>query len=155
RQQMERRLRVLEELLETERDFLCDLRVFRKRVFVPLQQVRSVTLGLPPKVNSMTKTLTMMMMPLWMVACAGSVFLGVRDEVEGVYKSYCAHHEQGLAEMEMWSHDPHSCDCLQASITALRCFHREMGKRRLVDVPSFLILPVQRVTRYPLLLTEL
>ncbi|CAM9832224.1 unnamed protein product [Lampetra planeri] len=156
RQQMERRLRVLEELLETERDFLCDLRVFRKRVFMPLQQLgcASALNGDLDSVIALSSRLFSELRHLVITndtpsQIVGSVFLGVRDEVEGVYKSYCAHHEQGLAEMEMWSHDPHSCDCLQASITALR------GKRRLVDVPSFLILPVQRVTRYPLLLTEL
>ncbi|XP_032814359.2 uncharacterized protein LOC116944690 isoform X3 [Petromyzon marinus] len=162
RQQMERRLRVLEELLETERDFLCDLRVFRKRVFVPLQQLgcASALNGDLDSVIALSSRLFSELRHLVITndtpsQIVGSVFLGVRDEVEGVYKSYCAHHEQGLAEMEMWSHDPHSCDCLQASITALREIYTHVGKRRLVDVPSFLILPVQRVTRYPLLLTEL
>uniref|UniRef100_A0A8D0SUB2 Rho guanine nucleotide exchange factor 37 n=1 Tax=Sus scrofa TaxID=9823 RepID=A0A8D0SUB2_PIG len=80
---------------------------------------------------------------------SGDVFLEFQEELEQVYKVYCASYEQALLLVENYQKDPELQRGIQRTIEAVL---PQAGPSGL----SFLLVnPLQRVTKYPLLLQKI
>uniref|UniRef100_A0A8D1I6X1 Rho guanine nucleotide exchange factor 37 n=1 Tax=Sus scrofa TaxID=9823 RepID=A0A8D1I6X1_PIG len=83
------------------------------------------------------------------VRLVGDVFLEFQEELEQVYKVYCASYEQALLLVENYQKDPELQRGIQRTIEAVL---PQAGPSGL----SFLLVnPLQRVTKYPLLLQKI
>ncbi|XP_073683998.1 dynamin-binding protein, partial [Garra rufa] len=155
---LEKRSKVIEELLQTEHDYIKDLQMCVKEIIQPLQrkQVQSIDFdGLFGNINSVIDLSRRLYKALQDTDSIGQVFLDYKCELEEVYKIYCQNHDDAISLLETYEKDEniqkHVLECLEK----LRGIYREWGKTNYINLGSFLIKPVQRVMRYPLLLMEL
>ncbi|KAM4636492.1 dynamin-binding protein isoform 2-T2 [Discoglossus pictus] len=155
---LEKRLKVIEELLQTERDYLRDLETCVERIMVPLQAKPMVNVDfdvLFGNILSVVDISKKFLLSLESSDSVGLVFLDHRTELENVYKEYCQNHEETLALLETYEKDEkfqkHLLDCMEI----IKSLYREWGCTNYINLGSFLIKPVQRIMRYPLLLMEL
>ncbi|XP_026132315.1 dynamin-binding protein isoform X3 [Carassius auratus] len=155
---LEKRSKVIEELLQTEHDYIKDLQMCVKEIIHPLQkiQVQSIDFdGLFGNINSVIDLSRRLYKTLQDTDSIGQVFLDYKGELEEVYKIYCQNHDDAISLLETYEKDEiiqkHVLECLEK----LRGIYREWGKTNYINLGSFLIKPVQRVMRYPLLLMEL
>ncbi|KAK7134900.1 hypothetical protein R3I93_018113 [Phoxinus phoxinus] len=155
---LEKRLKVIDELLQTEHDYIKDLQMCVKEIILPLQkkQVQSIDFdGLFGNINSVIDLSRRLYKSLQDTDSTGQVFLDYKGELEEVYKIYCQNHDDAISLLETYEKDEniqkHVLECLEK----LRGIYREWGKTNYINLGSFLIKPVQRVMRYPLLLMEL
>ncbi|XP_067286793.1 dynamin-binding protein isoform X4 [Pseudorasbora parva] len=155
---LEKRLKVIEELLQTEHDYIKDLQMCVKEIIQPLQkkQVQNIDFdGLFGNINSVIDLSRRLYKTLHDTDSTGQVFLDYKGELEEVYKIYCQNHDDAISLLETYEKDEniqkHVLECLEK----LRGIYREWGKTNYINLGSFLIKPVQRVMRYPLLLMEL
>ncbi|XP_031607749.1 dynamin-binding protein isoform X1 [Oreochromis aureus] len=155
---LEKRSKVIEELLQTERDYIKDLQMCVEEIIEPLQQkqVKNVDYeGLFGNISSVIDLSQRLLNSLHETDSIGKVFLDFKVELEEVYKLYCQNHDDAISLLEAYEKDEsiqhHVLECLKR----LRAIYLEWGKTNYINLGSFLIKPVQRVMRYPLLLTEL
>ncbi|XP_071375637.1 dynamin-binding protein isoform X2 [Centroberyx affinis] len=155
---LEKREKVIEELLQTEKDYIKDLQMCVKEIIQPLQrkQVQNVDFdGLFGNISSVIDLSQRLFKTLQDTDSTGKVFLDFKSELEEVYKIYCQNHDDAISLLESYEKDEniqrHVLECLEK----LRAVYREWGKTNYINLGSFLIKPVQRVMRYPLLLMEL
>ncbi|KAF2975264.1 hypothetical protein EK904_009137 [Melospiza melodia maxima] len=89
----------------------------------------------------------------------GPVFLTHRAELESVYRVYCQNHDEAIALLETYEKDEKLQKLLLELLDSLRFEPPQVAATRgctnYINLGSFLIKPVQRVMRYPLLLMEL
>ncbi|XP_060884910.1 dynamin-binding protein isoform X2 [Labrus mixtus] len=154
----EKRSKVIEELLQTEKDYIKDLQMCVEEIIEPLQnkKVKNVDFdGLFGNISSVIDLSQRLCDSLHDTDSIGRVFLDFKSEVEEVYKIYCQNHDDAISLLESYEKDEniqrHVLECLER----LRAIYREWGKTNYINLGSFLIKPVQRVMRYPLLLMEL
>uniref|UniRef100_A0A4W6CDF7 Dynamin-binding protein n=1 Tax=Lates calcarifer TaxID=8187 RepID=A0A4W6CDF7_LATCA len=155
---LEKRSKVIEELLQTEKDYIKDLQMCVKEIIEPLRkkQVKNVDFdGLFGNINSVIDLSQRLFDTLHETDSIGKVFLDFKTELEEVYKIYCQNHDDAISLLESYEKDEniqrHVLECLDR----LRAIYRDWGKTNYINLGSFLIKPVQRVMRYPLLLMEL
>ncbi|XP_076007988.1 dynamin-binding protein isoform X1 [Genypterus blacodes] len=155
---MEKRSKVIEELLQTEKDYIKDLQMCVKEIIQPLQRKRVQNVdfeGLFGNISSVIDLSQRLFQTLQDMDSIGEVFLDFKVELEDVYKIYCQNHDDAISLLETYEKDEsiqsHVLECLER----LRAMYREWGKTNYINLGSFLIKPVQRVMRYPLLLMEL
>nr|XP_046232390.1 dynamin-binding protein isoform X4 [Scatophagus argus] len=155
---LEKRSKVIEELLQTEKDYIKDLQMCVEEIVEPLQkkQVKNVDFdGLFGNINTVIDLSQRLFDSLQDTDSIGKVFLDFKAELEEVYKIYCQNHDDAISLLENYEKDEniqrHVMECLER----LRAIYREWGKTNYINLGSFLIKPVQRVMRYPLLLMEL
>ncbi|MBN3278444.1 DNMBP protein, partial [Polyodon spathula] len=155
---MEKRSKVIEELLQTEKDYIKDMQMCVQEIIHPLQrkQVQNIDFdGLFGNVQMVIDLSTRLLKDLQDTESIGRVFVEYKTELEEVYKIYCQNHDDAIALLEAYEKDEsiqnHILECLEK----LRAVYREWGKTNYINLGSFVIKPVQRVMRYPLLLTEL
>uniref|UniRef100_A0A8D0H8M5 Dynamin-binding protein n=1 Tax=Sphenodon punctatus TaxID=8508 RepID=A0A8D0H8M5_SPHPU len=152
---LEKRSKVIEELLQTEQDYIRDLEMCVKWVMMPLQQQAQVSHvdfeGLFGNIQGVIAFSKKLLDALEAADAIGPVFLGIRAALEDVYKVYCQNHDEAIALLEAYEKDEKIQKQLQDSAPPL---HPE-GCTNYINLGSFLIKPVQRVMRYPLLLMEL
>ncbi|XP_061665974.1 dynamin-binding protein isoform X3 [Syngnathoides biaculeatus] len=155
---LEKRSKVIEELLQTEKDYIKDLQMCVVEIVEPLQkkQVKNVDFdGLFGNINSVIDLSQRLFETLEETDSIGKVFLDFKAELEAVYNVYCQNHDDAISLLESYEKDEniqgHVLECLER----LRAIYREWGKTNYINLGSFLIKPVQRVMRYPLLLVEL
>ncbi|KAL6094986.1 dnmbp [Pungitius sinensis] len=155
---LEKRSKVIEELLQTEKDYIKDLQMCVEEIVEPLQkkQVKNVDFdGLFGNLSSVIDLSQRLLETLQDTDSIGSIFLDFKSELEEVYKTYCQNHDDAISLLESYEKDKniqcHVLECLER----LRAIYREWGKTNYINLGSFLIKPVQRVMRYPLLLMEL
>ncbi|XP_054623907.1 dynamin-binding protein isoform X2 [Dunckerocampus dactyliophorus] len=149
---LEKRSKVIEELLQTEKDYIKDLQMCVVEIIEPLQkkQVKNVDFdGLFGNINSVIDLSQRLFETLEESDSIGKVFLGFKTELEGVYNIYCQNHDDAISLLESYEKDEN----IQRHV--LECLERLRGKTNYINLGSFLIKPVQRVMRYPLLLMEL
>ncbi|XP_074147848.1 rho guanine nucleotide exchange factor 37 isoform X1 [Sminthopsis crassicaudata] len=79
----------------------------------------------------------------------GNLFLEFQEEMESAYKVYCASYDQALALVESYKKVPKLQKIIQDVITAL------VPQAGASGLTFLLVMPVQRVTRYPLLLQKI
>ncbi|XP_044033609.1 dynamin-binding protein isoform X3 [Siniperca chuatsi] len=155
---LEKRSKVIEELLQTETDYIKDLQMCVEEIIEPLQQkkVKNVDFdGLFGNINSVIDLSQRLLDTLQDTDSIGKVFLDFKAELEEVYKIYCQNHDDAISLLESYEKEEniqrHVLECLER----LRAIYRKWGKTNYINLGSFLIKPVQRVMRYPLLLMEL
>ncbi|KAI3365240.1 hypothetical protein L3Q82_010330 [Scortum barcoo] len=149
---LEKRSKVIEELLQTEKDYIKDLQMCVKEIIEPLQkkQVKNVDFeGLFGNIGSVIDLSQRLFATLHGTDSIGKVFLDFKSELEEVYKIYCQNHDDAISLLETYEKDEN----IQQHV--LECLERLRGKTNYINLGSFLIKPVQRVMRYPLLLMEL
>uniref|UniRef100_A0A8C6X413 Dynamin-binding protein n=1 Tax=Naja naja TaxID=35670 RepID=A0A8C6X413_NAJNA len=155
---LEKRAKVIAELLQTEQDYIRDLEMCVQKVLVPLQEAQmphvdcELLFGNICGVIAFSKKL---LSSLEAADAIGPVFLELRAELEAVYKVYCQNHDEAIALLEAYEKDERVQRLLLESLEILRSLYTEWGCTNYIDLGSFLIKPVQRVMRYPLLLMEL
>uniref|UniRef100_A0A8C7X195 Dynamin-binding protein n=1 Tax=Oryzias sinensis TaxID=183150 RepID=A0A8C7X195_9TELE len=155
---LEKRNKVIEELLQTEKDYIKDLQMCVEEIIEPLQekQVKNMDFnGLFGNITSVIELSKRLYDELQETDSIGKTFLDFRSQMEEVYKLYCQNHDDAISLLESYEKDEgiqrHVLECLER----LRAIYRNWGKANYINLGSFLIKPVQRVMRYPLLLTEL
>lgn len=154
---LEKRSKVIDELLQTEEDYINDLQMCNDEIIEPLhkKKVKVDFEGLFGNINSVKELSQQLLDELHDTDSIGGVFLNLKDELEEVYKLYCQNHDDAISLLETYEKDEnvqrHVIECLER----LRAMYREQGKTNYINLGSFLIKPVQRVMRYPLLLAEL
>ncbi|XP_041116664.1 dynamin-binding protein-like isoform X2 [Polyodon spathula] len=149
---MEKRSKVIEELLQTEKDYIKDMQMCVQEIIHPLQrkQVQNIDFdGLFGNVQMVIDLSTRLLKDLQDTESIGRVFVEYKTELEEVYKIYCQNHDDAIALLEAYEKD----ESIQNHI--LECLEKLRGKTNYINLGSFVIKPVQRVMRYPLLLTEL
>ncbi|NXG66764.1 DNMBP protein, partial [Hemiprocne comata] len=151
---LEKRSKVIEELLQTERDYVRDLEMCVERIMVPLQQAQVGNIdfeGLFGNIHMVISFSKQLLSTLEASDAIGPVFLAQRAELESVYKVYCQNHDEAIALLETYEKDEKMQKLLLDLLDSLRL----EGCTNYINLGSFLIKPVQRVMRYPLLLMEL
>ncbi|KAM7073400.1 dynamin-binding protein isoform 2-T2 [Molossus nigricans] len=155
---LEKRAKVVEELHQTERDYIRDLEMCIERIMVPLQQAQIPNIdfeGLFGNMQMVIKVSKQLLADLEISDAVGAVFLDHRDELEGTYKVYCQNHDEAISLLDIYEKDEKIQKHLQDSLAELKSLYNEWGCTNYINLGSFLIKPVQRVMRYPLLLMEL
>ncbi|XP_066857016.1 dynamin-binding protein isoform X1 [Anser cygnoides] len=155
---LEKRSKVIEELLQTERDYIRDLEMCVERIMVPLQQAQMQSVdfeGLFGNIQVVISFSKQLLSTLEASDAIGPVFLAQRAELEGVYRVYCQNHDEAIALLETYEKDEKIQKLLVDLLDSLRSLYSEWGCTNYINLGSFLIKPVQRVMRYPLLLMEL
>ncbi|NWV02804.1 DNMBP protein, partial [Ptilonorhynchus violaceus] len=155
---LEKRSKVIEELLQTERDYIRDLEMCVERIMVPLQQAQMQNIdfeGLFGNIHMVISFSKQLLSTLEASDAIGPVFLAQRTELESVYRVYCQNHDEAIALLETYEKDEKMQKLLLDLLESLRSLYSEWGCTNYINLGSFLIKPVQRVMRYPLLLMEL
>ncbi|XP_031453553.1 dynamin-binding protein isoform X4 [Phasianus colchicus] len=155
---LEKRSKVIEELLQTERDYIRDLEMCVERIMVPLQQAQVLNVdfeGLFGNIQVVISFSKQLLSTLEASDSIGPVFLAQRAELESVYRVYCQNHDEAIALLETYEKDEKIQKLLVDLLDNLRSLYSEWGCTNYINLGSFLIKPVQRVMRYPLLLMEL
>ncbi|XP_075391232.1 dynamin-binding protein isoform X3 [Tenrec ecaudatus] len=155
---LEKRTKVVEELLQTEKDYIRDLEMCIERIMVPLQQAQVTNMdfeGLFGNMQMVIQVSKRLLAALENSDTVGAVFLGHRLELEETYKVYCQNHDEAISLLEVYEKDEKILRHLQDSLAELKSLYSEWGCTNYINLGSFLIKPVQRVMRYPLLLMEL
>ncbi|XP_044153951.1 dynamin-binding protein-like isoform X4 [Bufo gargarizans] len=155
---LEKRSKVIEELLQTERDYLRDLETCVEHIMLPLQATQMTNVDydvLFGNIHSVINVTTMFLGALENCDSVGLIFLEHRMPLELVYKEYCQNHEETLALLEAYEKNEKFQRSLQECIATVKSLYQEWGRTNYINLGSFLIKPVQRIMRYPLLLMEL
>ncbi|XP_075468410.1 dynamin-binding protein isoform X2 [Ascaphus truei] len=155
---LEKRSKVIEELLQTERDYLRDLETCVQQIMVPLQTTQVVNVDFDVLFGNIHAVIDMskrFLAALENSDSVGLVFLEHRAELENVYKEYCQNHEETLALLETYEKDEKMQKHLLECMEIIKSLYQEWGCTNYINLGSFLIKPVQRIMRYPLLLMEL
>ncbi|NXI41863.1 DNMBP protein, partial [Galbula dea] len=155
---LEKRSKVIEELLQTERDYIRDLEMCVERVMVPLQQAQMQNIDFEALFGNIYMVISFSKQLLSTLEAAdaiGPVFLAQRAELESIYRVYCQNHDEAIALLETYEKDEKMQKLLLDLLDNLRSLYSEWGCTNYINLGSFLIKPVQRVMRYPLLLMEL
>ncbi|XP_021500320.1 dynamin-binding protein isoform X2 [Meriones unguiculatus] len=155
---LEKRAKVVAELIQTEKDYIRDLEMCTERVMVPLQQAQVPNVdfeGLFGNMQTVIKVSKQLLAALEISDAVGPVFLDHRDELEGTYRIYCQNHDEAISLLELYEKDEKIQRHLQDSLADLKSLYNEWGCTNYINLGSFLIKPVQRIMRYPLLLMEL
>ncbi|OXB67375.1 hypothetical protein ASZ78_010933 [Callipepla squamata] len=105
---LEKRSKVIEELLQTERDYIRDLEMCVERIMVPLQQAQVLNVdfeGLFGNIQVVISFSKQLLSTLESSNSIGSVFLAQRAELESVYRVYCQNHDEAIALLETYEKD--------------------------------------------------
>uniref|UniRef100_A0A8C8RLU3 Rho guanine nucleotide exchange factor 38 n=1 Tax=Pelusios castaneus TaxID=367368 RepID=A0A8C8RLU3_9SAUR len=157
---MAKRVKIIAELVQTEKDYLNDLELCIREVVTPLRNkevVRFDVDGLFSNIESVhqisAKLLSLLEeatadveLPMQVI---GEVFLQIKGPLEDTYKIYCYHHDDAHTMLESYEKDEELKQHLRHCVQSLK------GKPNLMDMGSLMIKPIQRVMKYPLLLCEL
>nr|XP_030139692.3 rho guanine nucleotide exchange factor 37 isoform X1 [Taeniopygia guttata] len=81
--------------------------------------------------------------------CISTLFQEFKEEMETVYKTYCASYDHALQLVESYRRDPRLQEEILATLNAT------VPHTGASDLSFFLVMPVQRVTKYPLLLGKI
>nr|XP_057926546.1 rho guanine nucleotide exchange factor 38 isoform X2 [Doryrhamphus excisus] len=155
---MKRRSKVIQELIQTEKDYLTDLELCIQEVVQPLRNMQVVDVD---RLFTNTETLCEVSAALFHrlqdamsdpdpeAVVIGEVFIQAKAALEDVYKIYCYHHDDANMSLKSYEKEEEIKQHFTTCVLSLK------GKPNLLDMGSLLIKPVQRIMKYPLLLGEL
>ncbi|XP_041839756.1 rho guanine nucleotide exchange factor 38 isoform X1 [Melanotaenia boesemani] len=161
---MNRRAKVIKELVQTEKDYLTDLELCIREVVQPLRNFQVVDVD---RLFTNTETVCEVSAALLHrlhealadpdpeAVVIGEVFIQAKAALEDVYKIYCYHHDDANMSLKSYEKEEQIKQHFTACISELKKIYDEEGKPNLLDMGSLLIKPVQRIMKYPLLLGEL
>ncbi|XP_036887806.1 rho guanine nucleotide exchange factor 38 [Sturnira hondurensis] len=166
RRMMAKRSKIITELIQTEKDYLKDLELCITEVVQPLRnkQIDGLDVDslfsniesvhqISAKLLSLLEEATADVEPAMQVI--GEVFLQIKGPLEDIYKTYCYHHDKAHSVLESYEKEEELKQHLSLCIQSLKKIYIQEGKPNLTNMGSLLIKPIQRVTKYPLLLCEL
>ncbi|KAM9294846.1 rho guanine nucleotide exchange factor 38 isoform 2-T2 [Morus bassanus] len=166
RRMMGKRVKIIAELIQTEKDYISDLDLCIKEVIQPLRNKQIARFDVDglfsnielvhqvsAKLLSLLEEATTDVEPPMQII--GEVFLQIKGPLEDTYKTYCYRHDDAHTMLESYEKDEELKQHLRHCVKSLKKIYEEEGKRNLMDMGSLMIKPVQRVMKYPLLLSEL
>uniref|UniRef100_A0A8U7MG27 Dynamin-binding protein n=1 Tax=Corvus moneduloides TaxID=1196302 RepID=A0A8U7MG27_CORMO len=133
RRMMARRVKIITELMQTEKDYISDLDLCIKEI------ARFDVDGLFSNIELVHQLSAKLL----------SLLEEIKGPLEDTYKIYCYHHDDAHTMLESYEKDEELKQHLRDCVQSLK------GKPNLIDLGSLLIKPVQRLMKYPLLLHEL
>ena len=157
------RLCVLQEILNTEKDYVSDLQIIIKvkkslenekiinqqesgLIFSNVEQLSMIHQEIATKLDK--SLLTLSDEECWN-SSIGEIFLKLADFLK-IYTVYVSNQSNQVKTIESFSHHRGFINCLLRNVTEF-----EMKDLIFCDLHSYLIKPVQRICKYPLLLKEL
>ncbi|XP_076004020.1 rho guanine nucleotide exchange factor 38 isoform X2 [Genypterus blacodes] len=161
---MNRRAKVIQELIQTEKDYHTDLELCIREVVQPLRNLQVVDVD---RLFTNTETLCevsaallhrleeAMTEPDPEAVVIGEIFIQAKAALEDVYKIYCYHHDDANMSLKSYEKEEEIKQHFTTCVLALKKIYDQEGKPNLLDMGSLLIKPVQRIMKYPLLLREL
>ncbi|XP_068607287.1 rho guanine nucleotide exchange factor 38 [Brachionichthys hirsutus] len=161
---MKRRAKVIQELVQTEKDYLTDLELFIREVVQPLRNLQVVDVDrLFTNMETVCEVSATLLHRLHEAIAdpdpeavvIGEVFIQAKAALEDVYKVYCYHHDDANISLKSYEKEEEIKQHFTTCVLALKKLYDHEGKPSLLDMGSLLIKPVQRIMRYPLLLGEL
>ncbi|PWA29342.1 hypothetical protein CCH79_00014011 [Gambusia affinis] len=161
---MSRRAKVIQELVQTEKDYLTDLELCIREVVQPLRVLQVVDVDrLFTNMETVCEVSAALLHRMHMAmsdpdpeaVVIGEVFIQAKAALEDVYKIYCYHHDDANMSLKAYEREEQIKQHFTTCILALKKIYDQEGKPNLLDMGSLLIKPVQRVMKYPLLLGEL
>ncbi|XP_074679311.1 rho guanine nucleotide exchange factor 38 [Strix aluco] len=166
RRMMAKRVKIITELMQTEKDYISDLDLCIKEVIQPLRNKQIARFDVDglfsnielvhqvsAKLLSLLEEATTDVEPPMQII--GEVFLQIKGPLEDTYKIYCYRHDDAHTMLESYEKDEELKQHLRHCVQSLKKIYEEEGKPNLMDMGSLMIKPVQRVMKYPLLLCEL
>ncbi|XP_009943568.1 rho guanine nucleotide exchange factor 38 [Opisthocomus hoazin] len=166
RRMMAKRVKIITELMQTEKDYISDLDLCIKEVIQPLRNKQIARFDVDglfsnielvhqvsAKLLSLLEEATTDVEPPMQII--GEVFLQIKGPLEDTYKIYCYRHDDAHTMLESYEKDEELKHHLRHCVQSLKKIYEEEGKPNLMDMGSLMIKPVQRVMKYPLLLCEL
>ncbi|XP_049671539.1 rho guanine nucleotide exchange factor 38 [Accipiter gentilis] len=166
RRMMAKRVKIIAELVQTEKDYIGDLDLCIKEVIQPLRKKQIARFDVDglfsnielvhqvsAKLLSLLEEATTDVEPPMQII--GEVFLQIKGPLEDTYKIYCYRHDDAHTMLESYEKDEELKQHLRHCVQSLKKIYEEEGKPNLMDMGSLMIKPVQRVMKYPLLLCEL
>ncbi|XP_047222498.1 rho guanine nucleotide exchange factor 38 isoform X2 [Girardinichthys multiradiatus] len=161
---MNRRAKVIKELVQTETDYLTDLELCVREVVQPLRVLQVVDVDrLFTNTETVCEVSAAVLHRLHVAmsdsdpeaVVIGDVFIQAKAALEDVYKIYCYHHDDANMSLKAYEKEEQIKQHFTTCILALKKIYDQEGKPNLLDMGSLLIKPVQRIMKYPLLLGEL
>ncbi|KAM7394350.1 hypothetical protein PAMP_021161 [Pampus punctatissimus] len=161
---MNRRAKVIQELVQTEKDYLTDLELCIREVVQPLRNMQAVdTDRLFTNMETVCEVSAALFHRLQKAMAdpdpeavvIGEVFIQAKAALEDVYKIYCYHHDDANMSLKSYEKEEEIKQHFTTCVLALKKIYDQEGKPNLLDMGSLLIKPVQRIMKYPLLLREL
>ncbi|XP_051240136.1 rho guanine nucleotide exchange factor 38 isoform X2 [Dicentrarchus labrax] len=161
---MNRRAKVIQELVQTEKDFLTDLELCIREVVQPLRNLQVVDVDrLFTNMETVCEVSAALLHrlheamadPDLEAVVIGDVFIQAKAALEDVYKIYCYHHDDANMSLKSYEKEEEIKKHFTTCVLALKKIYDLEGKPNLLDMGSLLIKPVQRIMKYPLLLREL
>ncbi|KAJ8407566.1 hypothetical protein AAFF_G00274230 [Aldrovandia affinis] len=161
---MIRRSKVIQELVQTERDYLTDTEHCIREVLQPLREAQVVDVErLFANMESVCEVSAELLQRLQEATAEpdpeaqviGDIFIQAKAVLEDVYKMYCYQHDEANILLKSYEKDEEIKQHFKTCILSLKQIYDREGKPNLLDMGSLLIKPVQRVMKYPLLLGEL
>ncbi|KAK2817133.1 hypothetical protein Q5P01_025324 [Channa striata] len=161
---MNRRAKVIHELLQTEKDYLTDLELCIREVVQPLRNMQVVDVDrLFTNMETVCEVSAALLHRLHgaladpdpEAVVIGDVFIQAKAALEDVYKIYCYHHDDANMSLKAYEKEEDIKQHFTACVLALKKIYDQEGKPNLLDMGSLIIKPVQRIMKYPLLLGEL
>ncbi|KAG8014736.1 Rho guanine nucleotide exchange factor 38, partial [Nibea albiflora] len=155
---MNRRAKVIHELVQTEKDYLTDLELCIREVVQPLRNLQVVDVDrLFTNMETVCEVSAALLHrlneamadPDPEAVVIGEVFIQAKAALEDVYKIYCYHHDDANMSLKTYEKEEEIKQHFTTCVLALK------GKPNLLDMGSLIIKPVQRIMKYPLLLREL
>lgn len=142
--------RVIKEIIDTEEDYIRDLEVI---INVYLVAMRDQSIGTKDQINNVFSNVEMIykinkgiFLPVLKTASVGKAFLTVVDYLK-LYMVYCGNQDLSMQTLAALKANPKIEQFLYQCSRKPEC--------RSLDLASFLIKPIQRICKYPLLLREL
>ncbi|KAM9329912.1 rho guanine nucleotide exchange factor 38 [Gastrophryne carolinensis] len=166
RRKMEKRAKIISELIQTEKDYLNDLELCIREVVHPLRKHHSERLDVDALFSNIESVcqISSKLVSLLEEATTdveseqqviGELFLEIKCPLEDVYKIYCYHHDDAHTLLESYEKEKELKEYMRQCTQSLKKIYQEQGKPNLLDMGSLMIKPIQRVMKYPLLLCEL
>ncbi|XP_029948854.1 rho guanine nucleotide exchange factor 38 [Salarias fasciatus] len=161
---MKRRAKVIQELVQTEKDYLTDLELCIREVVQPLRNLQVMDVDrLFTNMETVCEVSAALLHRLHEAVAEpdpeaviiGEVFIQAKAALEDVYKIYCYHHDDANMSLKSYEKEEEIKQHFTACVFELKKIYDQEGKPNLIDMGSLIIKPVQRIMKYPLLLGEL
>ncbi|XP_067355061.1 rho guanine nucleotide exchange factor 38 isoform X2 [Channa argus] len=161
---MNRRAKVIQELVQTEKDYLTDLELCIREVVQPLRNMQIVDVDrMFTNMETVCEVSAALLHRLYgamadpdpEAVVIGDVFIQAKAALEDVYKIYCYHHDDANVSLKSYEKEEDIKQHFTTCVLALKKIYDQEGKPNLLDMGSLIIKPVQRIMKYPLLLGEL
>ncbi|XP_041117101.1 rho guanine nucleotide exchange factor 38-like [Polyodon spathula] len=161
---MDKRSKVIHELVQTEKDYITDLQLCIKEVVQPLRDIQVVDVDrLFTNIESVCEVSAKLLSKLEEAIAEadperqiiGEAFIEIKSSLEEAYKMYCYHHDDANSLLKSYEKDEEVKRHFRSCVLSLKKIYDREGKPNLLEMGSLMIKPVQRVMKYPLLLSEL